>query len=101
VHIYSVGERTGYSCVVPIDVGRSTIARPAWICCSAARARVRRAYQSETRGKRDGLRRTRDYNLGILHRLSESIQHVPWELQHLVQKQDAVMSQADLAGARE
>ena len=101
VHVYSVGKWTRNARVVTFDVGFSTVAPPGWICRPAARARVRRAYQSETRGKRDCLRRTRDNDLGILHRLSESIQHVPRKLQHLVKKQHAVMSQADLSRARD
>jgi hypothetical protein len=100
VHVYSVGKWTRNARVVTFDVGCSAVALPAWICRPAARARVRRAYQGETRGKRDGLRRARDYNLGILHRLSESIEHVSRKFQHLVEKQHAVVSKTDLARPR-
>jgi hypothetical protein len=100
VHVYSVGKWTRNARVVTFDVGCTAVATPGWIGRPAARARVRRAYQSETRRKRDCLCRTRDNDPGILHRLPQSIQHMPRKLQHLVQKQHAVMSQADLAGAR-
>src|SRR5258705_8484533 len=100
VHVYPVGKRARDPRVVALDVSRTAVARAGWICGPATRARVRRADQGEARGKRDGLCRARDYDLCVLHGLSESIQHVSRKLQHLVKKQHAVMSQAHFARAR-
>ena len=37
----------------------------------------------------------------FLERLSQDLEHVPAELRHLVEKQHAVVREADLAGARQ
>ena len=66
----------------------------------AARAGVHRADQHEPRGESDRPRGARDPDAAFLDRLPQHLEDMPAELRHLVEKQHAVVRQADLAGPR-
>ena len=46
------------------------------------------------------LRRAADRDVPLLERLAQHLKRLAVELRHLVQKQDALVGQADLAGLR-
>jgi hypothetical protein len=99
VHVYSICERTGDPRIVVLDISDATSACPERIRGSPTGTRIGRTNQSEARRKGYRLRRAGYHNPGILHRLSQSIEHVPRKLQHLIEEENAVMSQAHFAGA--
>ena len=67
------------------------------VAAESARARVHRADQHETRGEDRGSGRPRDGHRAFFERLTQHLEHVPAELEHLVEKQHAVVGEADFA----
>ena len=66
----------------------------------AARTRVHRADQHEAGGEDGRPRGARDGDAPFLERLAQHLEHVAAELEHLVEKQHAVMGEADFARPR-
>jgi hypothetical protein len=66
---------------------------------ASAWTRIRRSNQGESRGIRHRLCGARDDDLRILHGLPERIENVARELEHLVEKQNTVVSKAHFARA--
>ena len=65
-----------------------------------ARARVHRADEHEPGREVDSPCRARDRHVSFLERLAQDFEHAAMKLQHLVEKQDAVVGEAHLARAR-
>jgi hypothetical protein len=68
------------------------------IAKEAARARVHCPDEHEARRKYGRTRRPRDPYAPFLNRLPQHLEDMTSELWHLVEKEDAVMGQANLAG---
>jgi hypothetical protein len=84
VHVDSVSQGSRDARVVALDVGRAAAARSARVRRFPARAWIRGADQSETCRIRDCLSRSSDYDFRVFHWLSQSIEHMAREFQHLV-----------------
>ena len=67
----------------------------------AARARIHRPDQGEPRREPDHGRGTRHRDDAVFHGLAQGVEHVPWNLLHLVEKEHAMMREACLARTRE
>ena len=94
-----IAQRTGQPRRVARDLRRRASARAHRVAEKAARARIHRADQHEARGEDRRPRGARDAHHPFLDRLTQHFEHVPAELRHLVEEQDAVMREADLARA--
>jgi hypothetical protein len=64
----------------------------------SARARIRCSDQREARWIRDRLRRARDDDPPVFHRLAKRFENASRKLEHLVEKEHAAVSKADFAG---
>jgi hypothetical protein len=65
----------------------------------AARARIHRAHDERSRGERRLCLRPRDRDDAIFERLAERLERAAPELRELVEEEDAVVGEADLAGS--
>jgi hypothetical protein len=97
MQVDSVQERTADSAHVFFDLHRRAFAGVFGVSHEAAGARVHRRHQNETRWKRRRIEGTRDGDTPFLQRLPQDFEASAIEFGQLVEKQDAVMSQTDLA----
>ena len=66
----------------------------------AARTRIHRGDEDEAGGEDDRAQRARHGDAPFFDRLTQRLEHAAIELRHFVEKQHAVMREADLAGPR-
>jgi len=100
MHVNSVGQRTRNAGVVAFNVHTAATAGSTRICGSTTRTWIRGADQGEAGWIGHGLGCARDDDLCVLHRLPQSIEHVARKLEHLVEKEYAMVGEAHLTGAR-
>ena len=79
--------------------GRALALEPGVAAC-AARTEVHRRDEAEARGKEGAPADPRDGDDAVLERLTERLQHGPWELGQLVQEEHAPVREADLTRPR-
>src|SRR5687767_9408814 len=100
MHVDPVSQRTGDPPRIPLDVCRRAGAGSGWITQSPTGTGIRGADQCEARGKLNRARHPGDHNAAVFHRLSKTIEHEPGKLEHLVEKENAVVREAHFPGPR-
>ena len=101
VQVDAVEQRPGDPRQVALDQRRRAGALVQRIAEKAALAGIHGRRQHEARRKGQRHRRPADRDLAVLERLAQHVEHVALEFGQLVQKQDAVVRQADFAGTRQ
>ena len=98
--IQPIAQRARQPIAVARHLRRRAAALARRIAGEPARARVHRADEHEAGGEDRRARRAGDRHAPFLERLTQHLQDVAAELEHLVEEQHAVMREADLAGTR-
>ena len=100
VHVDPVEQRAAHLRAVGADaLGRATAASTA-VAQPAAGAGIHRADEQEPRGERRLGVGTRDGDDAVFERLTQGLERATPELGQLVEEEDTVVGEADLAGAR-
>ena len=95
----AVQQRTGDPGQVPLNLGRRAQTSPLRIARIPARTGVHRRHEDKRRGKRQRHLGSGDRHALIFERLAQHFEDMAGKFRQLIQKQDAVVRQADLAGA--
>ena len=98
--IEPIAQRPRQAIAIAPEEHRRAAALARRIVGEPARARVHRADEHEARRKDRRARRARDRHAPLLERLTQHLQDMAAELQHLVEKEDAVVREAHFAGPR-
>ena len=98
--IEPVAQRPGQPFAVAQQLAGRAAALAPRIGRETARARIHRPDQHEAGGEDRGARGPGDRDPALLERLAQHLEHMPAELEHLVEKQHPVVRQADLAWTR-
>jgi hypothetical protein len=86
--------------VIPLNLSGGAPALAHGIARVPAGTRIHRSDKYESRGERDASGRAGHDDHALLEGLTEEIEHVPLELKDLIEKEDAVMGERDLAWPR-
>jgi hypothetical protein len=101
VQVDAVQQRAGDLAQVLLDLRRRAAAGPPRIGAVSAGARVHRRHQDEVGREGRGPQRPADRHAAVLQGLAQHLQRLAVELRQLVEEQDALVRQADLAGLRD
>ncbi len=100
VQVDAVEQRPGQLGAVALDLFRGAAAAAAGVAQVATGTGVHRRHQLEARREAHLVAGPGDHDMAGLQRLAQDLEDLAVELGQLVEEQDAVMGQADLAGLR-
>jgi hypothetical protein len=96
--IDSVAKRPGDAAVIPCNIGRRAPANALFFPAKTTRARVHRGNEHETSGKDGSASGARNRHAAFFKRLSHHFEDAAVELGHLVEEENTVVRERDLAG---
>src|SRR5437868_3555534 len=96
-----VQERAGDALAITLNHDGTTTAFAFQVAEVTARTRIHRGDEHEFRGKSNAARGAGDSNLAILERLPHDFEGGTLELREFIEKEDAVMGQADFTRGRD
>ena len=98
VQVDAIEQWTGNPLPITLHLHRAATAFAFQVAEVAARAGVHRRHEHELGRKRHRARRARDRDAPILERLAQDFERRAFELRQLIEKEDAVVREAHLAG---
>jgi hypothetical protein len=100
MEVDSVEQRSRNAVAIALDLERGAAAFVPWVAEVTTGTRIHRRQQGEASGKGKPAPGADDGKPAFLQRLSQGLERVTLELGKLIQKEDAVVSQADFSGPR-
>jgi hypothetical protein len=100
VEVDAIEERTGNPAAIPFDEVRRAPTGVTGIPEVTTRTGIHGGHESETRGESKARPRADDGYLAVFEGLAKRFESVPAKFRQFVEKEDSVVSQADLAGTR-